>query len=119
MSGFPRPSRVAAVPLRELAATARASTPLTDTPAGDTPVGDAPVGDTPVTGVTHDSGAVRPGDLYAALAGARHHGVEFLDLARAAGAVAVLTDPAGFGRVPADVPTIVTDDPLAVIGDVA
>jgi UDP-N-acetylmuramoyl-L-alanyl-D-glutamate--2,6-diaminopimelate ligase len=107
VSGFPRPSRVAAVPLRELAATARVSRP------------DAPVTDAPVTGVTHDSEAVRPGDLYAALAGARHHGVEFLDGARARGAVAVLTDPAGSGRVPVEVPTLVTDDPRAVLGDVA
>ena len=104
MSGFPRPSRVAAVPLRELAATAGASAP------------DAPV---TVTGVTHDSEAVRPGDLYAALAGSRHHGVEFLDRAVAGGAVAVLTDPAGAARMPADMPALVTDDPRAVLGDVA
>ncbi|HLZ37567.1 MAG TPA: Mur ligase domain-containing protein, partial [Mycobacteriales bacterium] len=33
--------------------------------------------DARVSGVTSDSRAVRPGDLYAALPGARHHGAEF------------------------------------------
>jgi UDP-N-acetylmuramoyl-L-alanyl-D-glutamate--2,6-diaminopimelate ligase len=49
----------------------------------------------PVTGFTHDSRAVRPGDLYAAMPGASVHGAEFAAAAGAAGAVAVLTDAAG------------------------
>jgi UDP-N-acetylmuramoyl-L-alanyl-D-glutamate--2,6-diaminopimelate ligase len=48
-----------------------------------------------VTGFTHDSRQVRPGDLYAAMPGARVHGAEFAAVAATAGAVAVLTDPAG------------------------
>ena len=48
-----------------------------------------------VRGVAHDSRRVRPGDLYAALAGGNHHGAEFCQAAVSAGAVAVLTDPAG------------------------
>jgi UDP-N-acetylmuramoyl-L-alanyl-D-glutamate--2,6-diaminopimelate ligase len=107
VSGFPRPSRVAAVPLRDLVATAGASPPSADV--------DAPT----VAGVTHDSEAVRPGDLYAALPGSRHHGVEFLDRATERGAVAVLTDPAGAARVATDIPVLVTDDPRAVLGEVA
>src|SRR4051794_11365069 len=47
---------------------------------------------TVVTGVTHDSRQVRPGDLYVARAGERTHGTRHADGAVAAGAVAVLTD---------------------------
>jgi UDP-N-acetylmuramoyl-L-alanyl-D-glutamate--2,6-diaminopimelate ligase len=46
-----------------------------------------------VTGITHDSREVRPGDLYVARAGAATHGIDHVDQAVAAGAVAVLTDP--------------------------
>src|ERR687883_59481 len=73
-----------------------------------------------VTGVTLASGEVRPGDLYAALPGARTHGVRFLDDAVARGAVAVLTDPTG--RADAERsgrPVCVVDDPRAVLGPVA
>ena len=48
-----------------------------------------------VSGVTHDSRRVRPGDLYAALPGGQHHGADFCQDAARAGAVAVLTDPGG------------------------
>ncbi len=73
-----------------------------------------------VTGVTHASGEVRPGDLYAALPGARRHGAEFLDAAVAAGAVAVLTDPAGApAATAAGLPALITDDPRAVLGAAA
>src|ERR1022692_378858 len=50
-----------------------------------------------VTGITHDSTSVRPGDLYAALPGSRHHGAAFCAQAAAAGAVAaVLSSPVFF-----------------------
>ncbi|WP_445548460.1 MULTISPECIES: UDP-N-acetylmuramoyl-L-alanyl-D-glutamate--2,6-diaminopimelate ligase [unclassified Frankia] len=52
-----------------------------------------------VRGITHDSRAVRPGDLYAALPGARVHGAAFVRQAIAAGAVAVLTDRAGADQI--------------------
>jgi len=71
-----------------------------------------------VTGCTHDSRSVEPGDLYAALPGAHAHGADFADAAVAAGAVAVLTDEAGAGRFPG-LPVVVADDPRAVLGDVA
>ena len=62
-------------------------------------------GEPGVTGVTHDSRAVQPGDLYAALPGTQVHGAEFSQAAVAAGAVAILTDPAGRDRaVAAGVP---------------
>jgi UDP-N-acetylmuramoyl-L-alanyl-D-glutamate--2,6-diaminopimelate ligase len=73
-----------------------------------------------VTGVTHASGDVRPGDLYAALPGARRHGAEFAADAAAAGATAVLTDPAGLPAASATgLPVLVTDDPRAVLGTAA
>ncbi len=71
-----------------------------------------------VTGCTHNSRAVRPGDLYAALPGAHAHGAAFAAQAVAAGAVAVLTDPAGASLV-ADVPVLVARQPRGVLGAVA
>ena len=108
VSGYPRPRTVAATPVRALAAVAGART---DHPAADS--------DVAVTGITHDSGSVRPGDLYAALPGAHRHGAQFADRAVATGAVAVLTDPAGAPLLPDRVPAIVVDDPRAVLGEVA
>ena len=72
---------------------------------------------TAVTGITLDSRAVRPGDLYAALPGARAHGADFAAAAVAAGAAAVLTDVAGAAKVHG-VPVLVADDPRAELGEV-
>src|ERR1022692_835383 len=73
-----------------------------------------------VTGITHDSAAVQPGDLYAALPGSRHHGADFCGQATAAGAVAVLTDPAGRDRaIRSGLPVFVVADPRARLGEVA
>jgi UDP-N-acetylmuramoyl-L-alanyl-D-glutamate--2,6-diaminopimelate ligase len=73
-----------------------------------------------VSGVTHDSRAVRPGDLYAALPGSRVHGAEFSAAAVAAGAMAILTDPPGRDRAAAaGVPVFVVNDPRARLGEVA
>ena len=77
-----------------------------------------------VTGVTLSSRTVRPGDLYAALPGARTHGAAYVEQAVAAGAVAVLTDPAGrdllAGRAgAAGVPVLVVPTPRAVLGGLA
>jgi UDP-N-acetylmuramoyl-L-alanyl-D-glutamate--2,6-diaminopimelate ligase len=105
VSGYPRPSTVAPTPVRALAAAVGAATPYGE--------------DATVTGITHDSCAVRPGDLYAGLPGAHRHGAEFAEQAVAGGAVAVLTDPAGVALVPAGLPVLVADDARAVLGDVA
>ena len=67
-----------------------------------------------VLGVTLDSRRVLPGDLYAALPGARHHGARFADGARAAGAVAALSD-----RPLPGLPTLVVADPRAVLGELS
>ncbi len=71
-----------------------------------------------ITGCTHDSRAVQPGDLYAALPGAHSHGADFVAAAIAAGAVAVLTDPAAAQGM-SSAPVLVADDPRSVLGDVA
>jgi UDP-N-acetylmuramoyl-L-alanyl-D-glutamate--2,6-diaminopimelate ligase len=73
-----------------------------------------------VTGCTHDSRAVHPGDLYAALPGARAHGADFAAAAAGAGAAAVLTDHDGAARAEAaGLPVLVAPDPRAVLGQVA
>ena len=51
-----------------------------------------------VTGVAFDSRAVKPGDLFFALAGSRTDGARFVDAAIAAGAIAVVGDHAPAGR---------------------
>src|SRR3954470_20628737 len=48
---------------------------------------------TVVRGITHDSRHVQAGDLYLARPGNHTHGIQHVDDAVAAGAVAVLTDP--------------------------
>lgn len=73
-----------------------------------------------VTGITQDSRDVVPGDLYVARAGGRTHGATHAPAARAAGAVAALTDAVGADRCrDAGLATLVTTDPGAVAGAVA
>jgi UDP-N-acetylmuramoyl-L-alanyl-D-glutamate--2,6-diaminopimelate ligase len=100
-------------------------------PAGNRPLSLAELADligppvqgdpaTPVTGVTLASGDVRPGDLYAALPGARTHGARYATDAAGRGATAVLTDPAGAAEARATgLPVCVVDDPRRVLGAVA
>ena len=107
MSGTPplRPSRPAAHRLADLAR------------ALGLP---APAADATVTGITHDSTAIRPGDLLAALPGSRTHGARFAAAAAAAGATAVLTDPAGAGpAAAAGLPVLVADRPRELLGQLA
>jgi UDP-N-acetylmuramoyl-L-alanyl-D-glutamate--2,6-diaminopimelate ligase len=80
----------------------------------------APAADATVTGVTHDSTAVRPGDLLAALPGSRTHGARFAAAAAAAGATALFTDPAGAGiAAGVGLPMLVAERPRAVLGRLA
>lgn len=73
-----------------------------------------------VRGVTHDSRAVQPGDLYAALPGTRSHGAEFADRAARSGAVACVTDAAGEAMArAAGLPTYVVAEPRRVLGPLA
>jgi UDP-N-acetylmuramoyl-L-alanyl-D-glutamate--2,6-diaminopimelate ligase len=72
-----------------------------------------------VSGVSLSSQRILPGDLYAALPGARRHGAEFAAAAVAAGAVALLTDPDGADLAGVDVPLLVVDHPRSVLGSLA
>ncbi|GGL20422.1 UDP-N-acetylmuramoyl-L-alanyl-D-glutamate--2,6-diaminopimelate ligase [Planomonospora parontospora] len=73
-----------------------------------------------VSGVTIDSRQVRRGDLYVALPGAVSHGADFAAQALAAGAAAILTDPAGReAAVATGLPVLVVPDPRAVLGQAA
>ncbi|WP_425275982.1 Mur ligase domain-containing protein, partial [Streptomyces africanus] len=63
---------------------------------------------------------MRPGDLYAALPGARLHGADFVEQAASLGATAVLTDPTGAERAAASgLPVLVVEDPRAQMGELA
>jgi UDP-N-acetylmuramoyl-L-alanyl-D-glutamate--2,6-diaminopimelate ligase len=73
-----------------------------------------------VSGVTHDSRRVHPGDLYVALPGSQHHGARFCGQAASAGAVAILTDPAGKElAIRSGLPVFVVADPRSRLGAVA
>jgi UDP-N-acetylmuramoyl-L-alanyl-D-glutamate--2,6-diaminopimelate ligase len=104
-SAPPRPARLSPVPLSELARQLGV---------------DAPASDAEATGITHDSRAVLPGDVYAALAGARFHGADFATQAASLGAVAVLTDPSGTERAAATgLPVLTVAEPRARMGALA
>ncbi|WP_404285730.1 UDP-N-acetylmuramoyl-L-alanyl-D-glutamate--2,6-diaminopimelate ligase [Glutamicibacter arilaitensis] len=54
-----------------------------------------------VTGVSLNPQIVQPGDVFLAISGAKRHGAEFLAAALEHGAVALITDQAGLGFLPA------------------
>jgi UDP-N-acetylmuramoyl-L-alanyl-D-glutamate--2,6-diaminopimelate ligase len=103
-SGLPRPAHVLPQRLSDLAAL-----------AGGTLAG----ADVAVRGVTSASPRVHQGDLFAGVPGVHSHGARFGSKALAAGAVAVLTDPAGARLLAAGVTTVVVPDVRAVLGTVA
>jgi UDP-N-acetylmuramoyl-L-alanyl-D-glutamate--2,6-diaminopimelate ligase len=108
----PRPTRIPPVALAELASRAHAR-PDPDLPG---------LSDVAVTGATLRAQHVLPGDVFAALPGARAHGADFTADAVSAGAVAVLTDAAGAARPAvraANVPVLVHGDPRAALGPLA
>lgn len=109
----PRPEQERPTPLGDLAAQLGVDT-LDAGPAGSDAASVA------VTGITHDSRAVRPGDVYAALPGARLHGADFVAQAAGLGAAAVLTDPTGAERAAATgLPVLVVEDPRGRMGELA
>ena len=71
--------------------------------------------DPDITGLASDSRAVRPGDLFAALPGARVDGAAFVEEAIARGAGAILTSP---GRA-LDVPSIQAENPRRELARIA
>jgi UDP-N-acetylmuramoyl-L-alanyl-D-glutamate--2,6-diaminopimelate ligase len=75
--------------------------------------------DVPVSGISLSTARIRPGDVYAALPGTRAHGADFAAQALEAGAVAVLTDPAGLDRLPPGTAAVVVAEPRRVLGRLA
>ncbi|MBN2905686.1 MAG: UDP-N-acetylmuramoyl-L-alanyl-D-glutamate--2,6-diaminopimelate ligase [Rhodobacteraceae bacterium] len=77
-----------------------------------------------ITGLALDSRAVRPGDLFAAFAGTKVHGAEFIQYALRMGAVAILTDAQG-ARIAApalagsSAALVVAEDPRAAFAGAA
>jgi UDP-N-acetylmuramoyl-L-alanyl-D-glutamate--2,6-diaminopimelate ligase len=67
-----------------------------------------------VRDVVDDSRTLRPGDAYVAIPGRRCHGLDFQEHAAAAGAVVAISD-----RPSAVLPSLVVDDPRAVVGPLA
>ncbi len=78
-----------------------------------------PRADPEVTGVTHDSRTVAPGDLFVAFAGQRFDGRAFAEAAVAKGAVAVVGPESGETVPGLSVPWLTTADPRAVLGPLA
>lgn len=76
-------------------------------------------GSAQVHGIALSTRDVVPGDLFAALPGATTHGVRFAEQARSAGAVAVLTDPAGAVYLDTSVPRVVVESPRARLAEFA
>lgn len=102
--GPPRPEQVSASDLAALAEQLGVQAP----------------GAAEITGITHDSRAVRPGDIYAALPGARVHGADFAAQAADLGAAAILTDLAGMDRAASTkLPVLVVGDPRGRMGELA
>ena len=80
----------------------------------------APEADPVVTGISLGSARVLPGDLYAALPGARAHGASYAAQAIERGAVAVLTDADGAAMLAdAPVPVLVVESPRRLLGELA
>lgn len=73
-----------------------------------------------VSGVCLDSRAVLPGDLYAAVPGARSHGADFATAAAASGASAILADRDGARRsAGVGLPVLVVESVRAAVGPLA
>ncbi|MER6047114.1 UDP-N-acetylmuramoyl-L-alanyl-D-glutamate--2,6-diaminopimelate ligase [Streptomyces sp. NPDC001793] len=119
--GAPRPDEVRPTPLADLAQQLAIPLPHGAPGAGTGSTGAADAAQpVVVTGITHDSRAVRPGDVYAALPGARLHGADFVAQAADLGAAAILTDPSGAERAAATgLPVLTVDDPRARMGALA
>jgi UDP-N-acetylmuramoyl-L-alanyl-D-glutamate--2,6-diaminopimelate ligase len=65
-----------------------------------------------VSGISHDSRTIQPGDLYVALPGSNHHGADFLEQALANGAAAVASDAQGISKAHSyDIATIELQNP--------
>ena len=78
-------------------------------------------GDIMVSGLTQDSRDVRVGDAFVALAGAKHHGIEFAPTAARQGAAAVLGETRQMRdlRAPVGVPVVWIDELRLHLGEIS
>jgi UDP-N-acetylmuramoyl-L-alanyl-D-glutamate--2,6-diaminopimelate ligase len=115
----PPPAAPAPDPVRPAAAPVPL-TALAEASPGARPLGPGAARDVLISGFTHDSRAVQPGDLYAAMPGATVHGARFCADAAALGAAAILTDAEGADPAAATgLPVLLVPDVRAALGPVA
>jgi UDP-N-acetylmuramoyl-L-alanyl-D-glutamate--2,6-diaminopimelate ligase len=74
---------------------------------------------TPISGITHDSRQVQPGDLFVAVVGLERNGLEFVPHALARGAVAIVAEPASAAFAALDAAYVVVPDARAALADLA
>lgn len=72
--------------------------------------------DLEVSGIAQSATEIEPGDVFVAIAGAKHHGIDFLEEAITNGAVAVITDKDGANS---KLPTLIVNNPRRIVGEVA
>ena len=76
-----------------------------------------------VSGISNNASEIETGDIFVALQGAKHHGIDFLSEAIAKGAIAVITDEVGIGKLaPSEVislPVLKVNDPRQLMGLIA
>ena len=73
-----------------------------------------------LTGISMNTGDLRPGDLFVAMPGIKTHGANFISKAQELGAVAVVTDSAGLQLASeATVPVLVLEEPRKRLGELA
>ena len=73
-----------------------------------------------LTGISMNTGDLRPGDLFVAMPGKKTHGANFVAKAVELGAVSILTDAAGLeilGEI--DLPVLILENPRAHLGELA
>lgn len=72
------------------------------------------------TGISMNTGDLRPGDIFVAMPGKKTHGAKFAEKAAALGAVAIVTDSAGLvdlGNL--DLPVLLLENPRSHLGELA
>ncbi len=73
-----------------------------------------------LTGISMNTGDLRPGDLFVAMPGKKTHGANFVAKAVELGAVSIVTDAAGLeilGEI--DLPVLILENPRAHLGELA
>jgi len=80
---------------------------------------EAPIADLDVGGVSADSRAIKPGDVFVAIEGGKTDGLNFIGTAIAAGAVAVVAERRPDAPMPAGVVFVRAGNPRRVLALIA